>query len=262
MKLNLHVTLTPGWTATTRGPTTTPRGVVVGNAIGSNGGPSPSTPEAGGKLLSLFTQSPLQFGPRLVAGALSTVLEEGISAPQKDLERLQLIVNSDAENKEQQILTEVEDRIAQFVSIGTEKETELLALLPLPEGLRELLGPGDAGASRSSGSKPLATWTITDATDSDNEEIDEYVTPEATASGQAASELSEIQGAVMALRENIEALKTNAEESKVGMLRLNIRDAANTVRQKLDQQQMTSGSSDVNSALMEAKQLLTEVDTL
>ena len=239
-------------------------------AAASNGGPNSNNNannannrSSSDSPLTLFSQNPLQFGPRLVAGALSTVLEEGIAAPQRDLERLQLIVNSDADDKQEQIVAEIEDRIARFVSLGTEKESELMASLPLPDGIREMLQTGEAGASGGR-SKPLATWTVTTSTDTMDgvEEVDEYVTPEVTASGQAASELSQIQAAVAALRENIEALKTNEDDSKVGMLKLNIREAASTVRQKLDQQQMTTGSSDVNSALVEAKALLTEVETL
>ena len=88
------------------------------------------------------------------------------------------------------------------------------------------------------------------------------MTPEVTASGQAASELREIQSAVTVLRENIEALGTNSDESKVGMLRLNIRESANTVKQKLEQQRMGTNSADVDSALLEAKSLLMEVEGL
>lgn len=229
----------------------------TGDSQGGNGDNS--------RLLSLFSQSPLQFGPRMLAGAVATVLEEGLAAPQRDLERLQLIVNSDADNKEQQILAEVEDRIVQFVSLGTEKEGELIASLPLPDPLRELLGTeGGASGERAENTntgKPLATWTITSTMD-DEIDVEEYVTPESTASGQAASELNEIRAAVMVLRENIEALKTNTDESRVGMLKLNIRESANTVRQKLDQQQMGTNTPDINSALLEARSLLTEVDTL
>ena len=93
-------------------------------------------------------------------------------------------------------------------------------------------------------------------------DVEEYVTPEATASGQAASELREIQSAVTVLRENIEALRTNGDESKVGMLRLNIRESANTVKQKLEQQRMGMNSGDVDSALLEARSLLIEVEAL
>lgn len=213
-----------------------------------------------GRLLSLFAQNPLQFGPRMLAGAVATVLEEGFAAPQRDLERLQLIVNSDTDDKDQQILAEVEDRIVRFVSLGTEKETELVASLPLPDPLRELLGTqGDVNPE--SDSKPLASWTITETMD-EAIDIEEFVTPEAMASGQAASELREIQAAVTVLRENIEALRANSDESKVGMLRLNIRESANTVGQKLDQQRLGTNSADVDSALLEARSLLTEVEAL
>ncbi len=219
-----------------------------------------------GRLLSLFSQSPLQFGPRMLAGAVVTVLEEGLGAPQRDLERLQLIVNSDTDDKDQQILAEVEDRIVRFVSLGAEKETELMASLPLPDPLKELLGT-QGGVVAERDSKPLASWTITDTMDVAGEgvesiELEEYVTPEVTASGQAASELREIQSAVTVLRENIEALGTNSDESKVGMLRLNIRESANTVKQKLEQQRMGTNSADVDSALLEAKSLLMEVEGL
>lgn len=220
-----------------------------------------------GRLLSLFSQSPLQFGPRMLAGAVATVLEEGFAAPQRDLERLQLIVNSDTDDKDQQILAEVEDRIVQFVSMGAEKETELMASLPLPDTLRELLGTQGNGTVEQRVAKPLASWTITDTMDGVDEgaevvDVEEYVTPEATASGQAASELREIQSAVTVLRENIEALRTNGDESKVGMLRLNIRESANTVKQKLEQQRMGMNSGDVDSALLEARSLLIEVEAL
>jgi hypothetical protein len=203
----------------------------------------------------------------MLAGAVATVLEEGFAAPQRDLERLQLIVNSDTDDKDQQILAEVEDRIVQFVSMGAEKETELMASLPLPDTLRELLGTQGNGTVEQRVAKPLASWTITDTMDGVDEgaevvDVEEYVTPEATASGQAASELREIQSAVTVLRENIEALRTNGDESKVGMLRLNIRESANTVKQKLEQQRMGMNSGDVDSALLEARSLLIEVEAL
>merc|ERR1719183_1388438 len=134
---------------TTRTTTRTSRSMTY--AAASNGGPNnnnnANNRSSSDSLLTLFSQNPLQFGPRLVAGALSTVLEEGIAAPQRDLERLQLIVNSDADDKQEQIVAEIEDRIARFVSLGTGKESELMASLPLPDGIREMLQTGEAGAS-------------------------------------------------------------------------------------------------------------------
>ena len=234
------------------------------------------------KVISLFAASPLQFGPRLVAGALATALEEGINAPLRDIERMQMILNSDADGntKQEQLLSDVENRIAGFVSLGTEKENEVIKSLKqsvpeevqasLPDSVREFLFPATEDVFRgvgSNGSKQVATWTISDIDEySDDDGLEqEYVTPEATAMGQAASELSEIQGSVVLLKKNVEALKSNTDVSKAGILKLNVRDAAKNVEQKLDQRTGSTRNSDnpdVDSALAEARSLLKEVEDL
>lgn len=86
----------------------------------------------------------------------------------------------------------------------------------------------------------------------------------ALAANQVAAELVEIQTAVVAVKDALTALKTNAEPSKEGMLRLNLREASQGLQGRLQQTRPGSRSSDaaVDQAVEEAEALLGEVNAL
>jgi hypothetical protein len=234
--------------------------------------------------------------------ALGVLLSTG-DALQKipqDVERVNKILSDEAmpmEGKQKEILMGVEDRLLEFVEKGVGVENGVIETLTnsipqevqgsLPEPLRELLltprqvargsNNEDVPLSRN---KPLATWTITTSMDDDvysngngvvleEEEEEEFemtpVTAARTAQGQAAAELVDIETSVSSLRQSIDALKSNADDSKTGMLKLNVREAGQSLSQRIEQRAVSSRSSgnpDIDAAILEAKELLNEVNTL
>jgi hypothetical protein len=91
------------------------------------------------------------------------------------------------------------------------------------------------------------------------------LTAASTAKGQAAAELVDLRNSVLVLKENVEALKDNKDDSKIGMLKLNVREAAQSLSQRIEQRAISSASSgnpDIDAALIEAKELLSEVNIL
>eukprot|EP00889_Picochlorum_renovo_P004150 jgi/Picre1/31180/NNA_006534.t1 len=258
--------------------------------------------EPGDRLGPIVTSSPLDFlsfGPRVAVGVLLSTGEALQKIPQ-DVERVNKILSDEAmpmEGKQKEILMEVEDRILEFVEKGVGVENGVIETLTnsipqelqgsLPEPLRELLltprqvarGSSD-DAVTSNRNKPLATWTITTSVDEDvysngngvvmeEEEEEEFemtpVTAARTAQGQAAAELVDIEMSVSSLRTSIEALKSNTDESKTGMLKLNVREAGQSLSQRIEQRAISSrsaGNPDIDAAISEAKELLNEVNTL
>lgn len=257
-----------------------------------------TTKRPGDRLGSLVmsTENPLDlvsFVPRLTVGALFSTVEEGVRLVQSDIERVTMILSDEAmqsDEKQTQLLLELEDRLAGFVEKGIEKENEVIDTLQrtipeeiqgsLPEQVKELLFEKRELKKQEPGKgKPLATWTLSeddvvvmngsgriDIEEYQEEDIEEYVpSPEVTARGQAAAELVDIQGSVMVLKENVAAFKSNTDESKNGMLKLNVREASQSLSQKIEQRSVStknSGNPDIDAALVEAKELLQEVNTL
>lgn len=198
---------------------------------------------------------------------------------------------------------EVEDRLVTFLERGLVAENEAIAtvsdVIPedvksvLPEELRKaILTPRPipseeaatsewgTAATAESDAKPLATWTIT-SMDEDDKQFGGRSTASSTgmatgdkeapasattvAASQAAAELVEIQAAVFAVRESLSALQTNPDASREGMLKLNLREAVQSLSRRLEQcGPATSSSSDngVGSAVEEAQALLTEVQAI
>jgi len=258
--------------------------------------------EPGDRLGPIVTSSPLDFlsfGPRVALGVLLSTGDALQKIPQ-DVERVNKILSDEAmpmEGKQKEILMGVEDRLLEFVEKGVGVENGVIETLTnsipqevqgsLPEPLRELLltprqvargsNNEDVPLSRN---KPLATWTITTSMDDDvysngngvvleEEEEEEFemtpVTAARTAQGQAAAELVDIETSVSSLRQSIDALKSNADDSKTGMLKLNVREAGQSLSQRIEQRAVSSRSSgnpDIDAAILEAKELLNEVNTL
>lgn len=257
--------------------------------------------EPGDRLGPIVTSSPLDFlsfGPRVAVGVLLSTGEALQKIPQ-DVERVNKILSDEAmpmEGKQKEILMEVEDRILEFVEKGVGVENGVIETLTnsipqevqgsLPEPLRELLltprqvaRGGSNDAVTSNRNKPLATWTITTSVDEEvysngngvvmEEEEEEFemtpVTAARTAQGQAAAELVDIETSVSSLRKSIEALKSNTDDSKTGMLKLNVREAGQSLSQRIEQRAIssrTAGNPDIDAAILEAKELLNEVNTL
>lgn len=257
--------------------------------------------EPGDRLGPIVTSSPLDFlsfGPRVALGVLLSTGDALQKIPQ-DVERVNKILSDEAmpmEGKQKEILMGVEDRLLEFVEKGVDVENGVIETLTnsipqevqgsLPEPLRELLLTPRQVARGStnedvplSRNKPLATWTITTSMDEDvysngngvvlEEEEEEFemtpVTAARTAQGQAAAELMDIETSVSSLRQSIDALKSNADDSKTGMLKLNVREAGQSLSQRIEQRAVSSRSSgnpDIDAAILEAKELLNEVNTL
>lgn len=258
--------------------------------------------EPGDRLGPIVTSSPLDFlsfGPRVALGVLLSTGDALQKIPQ-DVERVNKILSDEAmpmEGKQKEILMGVEDRLLEFVEKGVGVENGVIETLTnsipqevqgsLPEPLRELLLTPRQVARGStnedvplSRNKPLATWTITTSMDEDvysngngvvleEEEEEEFemtpVTAARTAQGQAAAELVDIETSVSSLRQSIDALKSNADDSKTGMLKLNVREAGQSLSQRIEQRAVSSRSSgnpDIDAAILEAKELLNEVNTL
>ena len=256
----------------------------------------------GDRLGSLSTDGPLDlvsFVPRLTVGALFSTLEDGVRLVQTDVERISMILSDERmgnEEKQKQLLLELEDRVVGFVEKGIEKENDIIDTLKrsvpeeiqgsLPEEVKELLFERRE-VKGSRGGKPLATWTLSDEDVvvmnsnggggrggvmgpqeqlQQQEEEEEYMpSPEVTAQGQAAAELVDIQSSVMVLKENVVAFKSNTDESKNGMLKLNVREASQRLSQKIEQRSVSaanSGNPDIDAALVEARELLQEVNSV
>lgn len=235
----------------------------------------------------------VSFVPRLTIGALvSTIEEDVVGLAQSDIERFAMILSDEGlgrEEKQEQLLLGIEERVAGFVEKGIEKENDVVDTLKqtvpediresLPEQVKELLFERRRGLVNDSAPNgrgvALETWTLSEEdvmsygiveTEGGFQEEEEYVpSPEATARGQATAELMDIQSSVKVLKENVAALQSNTDESKNGMLMLNVREARESLSQRIEQCQMSShalGNPDIAAALVEAKELLLDVNSI
>ncbi|KAL4429817.1 hypothetical protein ABPG77_010934 [Micractinium sp. CCAP 211/92] len=243
----------------------------------------------GDKLLPLL-RTPfdlLALPGRVALGTLQS-LPEVLEKIPSDVERLTMLAQDarPLEAKQAEVLGELEDRVVSYLQKGAAAESEVLgsvgAVLPeqlkeaLPEPLKEALRPraydGSSGASSNgAGSKPLATWTITSDAEEDLIVVEEAVedlppmTPAAIAASQTAAEVMEVNAAVAALREQLAAMQSNTDPSRQPMIRLNLREAEETLARRLEQmtpEHRTVGDVGVQTALQEAEALLAEVRAL
>ena len=224
------------------------------------------------------------------------------------------------EEKQQEVLLEIEDRIAAFIERGLVAENDVISavneVIPedvksqLPEEVRSAVLtprplPSSYSSTTSSGAndddwtttpttpyasydtKPMATWTIT-SMDDDSDNGPSYGTNGATsmvdisnsnsnsnsttgstttvAASQAAAELVEIQSAVLFLQDQLAALQANNDPSRTSMLKLNLREASQSLSRRLEQRAVpaagSGGDATVAAAVEEANALLSEVETL
>jgi hypothetical protein len=221
-----------------------------------------------------------------------------------DLERLSALLTDPRplDEKQNEVLLEVESRMAGFLERGLGAENEIVTqmdtILPreikdaMPEELRQaMLMPREVPSSSVDAfdgtDKPLATWTITSMDEEDGTTERFYSASMQAASGstsapgpsnvddeppasaatvaasQAAAELVEIQSAVMSVREQLSTLQSNADASKIPMIKLNLREAAQSLNRRLDQRSVVADNgadSAATVAVEEARALLIEVE--
>ncbi|EFN59842.1 hypothetical protein CHLNCDRAFT_49694 [Chlorella variabilis] len=250
--------------------------------------------QPGDKLLPLL-RTPfdlLALPGRVALGTLQS-LPEILEKLPADVERLSLLAQDPRplEDKQAEVLGELEDRVCGYLQKGTDTEAEVLgsvgAVLPdtlkeaLPETLKDALKPrsgaGDdawSGSSSSNGNgsgppKPLATWTITSDDETvvvvEEEENLPPMTPAAIAASQTAAEVMEVNAAVAALHEQLTALQANTDPSRANMIKLNLREAEQMLAGRLEQMAPSHravGDATVQAAIREAEALLLEVRAL
>ena len=143
------------------------------------------------------------------------------------------------------------------------------------------------GFSSSSSEKPLATWTISSMDEEDGAatfggpssagrtsssngngssaegQQSTPVSPAAVAASQAAAELVEIQTAVLAVKNQLAELQANTDVSRTSMLKLNLREATQSLSGRLEQRALVvNADPSMAGAVEEAQVLLTEVRSL
>ena len=200
-------------------------------------------------------------------------------------------------------MQELENRVAVFMERGLEAENEVITTIndvipeemksAIPEEVRKAVltprpipsadsddwttAPAPAYGNDAAG---MATWTITSMDEDDTRtfgastgygvtavmEVEEPPASAATvAASQAAAELVEIQSAVLFVKDQLTALQANTDVSRISMLKLNLREAVQSLARRLDQRALPAAASAdpaVAAAVEEAQVLLDEVNSL
>ena len=233
--------------------------------------------------------------------ALGAVLStnENLSRLPEDVEKVSTLLSDPRpiEEKQREVFGEIEDRVAGFLTASLNIENEVImqidGVLPqeakdaMPEPLRNFLTVREVTSlDYNADSKPLATWTITSMDEEDGEVMtvqdrvpysgsrntlaqEEAVdVPPASAAtvaeSQAAAEMVEIQSAVMAVREQLDKLQNNKDEAQIPMIKLNLREATQSLARRLEQRSgvLTGKDASAAAAIAEAQELLEEVENL
>lgn len=186
------------------------------------------------------------------------------------------------------VITTINEVIPEEVKSALPEEVRKAVLTPRPIPSAETDDWTTAPAPGYGGDgAPMATWTITSMDEEDSStfgpsgnvvtmstasgtvaamEIEEPPATAATvAASQAAAELVEIQSAVMFVKDQLAALQANTDASKIGMLKLNLREATQSLARRLDQRAVPAAAGSdpaVAAAVEEAQTLLNEVQTL
>ena len=200
-------------------------------------------------------------------------------------------------------MQELDNRVAVFMERGLEAENEVITTIndvipeemksAIPEEVRKAVltprpipsadsddwttAPAPAYGNDAAG---MATWTITSMDEDDTRtfgastgygvtavmEVEEPPASAATvAASQAAAELVEIQSAVLFVKDQLTALQANTDVSRISMLKLNLREAVQSLARRLDQRALPAAASAdpaVAAAVEEAQVLLDEVNSL
>lgn len=247
---------------------------------------APNQSQPGDRILPLL-RTPFDIfalGPRLSLGALSSIPDLLQQIP-TDVEKISVLLQDPRpiEYKQAEVMEVLEDRIARYVEKGTAVEGDVLetvsAMLPqelknaLPDDVKNALLRSkrldDTYTNTSvSNGKPIATWTFSsvEVQSSDDEfAITIPATGTDVAADQVLAELEAGQTAATALRERLAELAANADPSRDGMLRLNVREAEGSLARWLEQLSPSSRNMrdpPVADAVKEAESLLAEVQTL
>ena len=200
-------------------------------------------------------------------------------------------------------MQELENRVAVFMERGLEAENDVITTIndvipeemksAIPEEVRKAVltprpipsadsddwttAPAPAYGNDAAG---MATWTITSMDEDDTRtfgastgygvtavmEVEEPPASAATvAASQAAADLVEIQSAVLFVKDQLTALQANTDVSRISMLKLNLREAVQSLARRLDQRALPAAASAdpaVAAAVEEAQVLLDEVNSL
>ena len=182
---------------------------------------------------------------------------------------------------ENDVITTINDVIPEEMKSAIPEEVRKAVLTPRPIPSADsddwTTAPAPAYGNDAAG---MATWTITSMDEDDTRtfgastgygvtavmEVEEPPASAATvAASQAAAELVEIQSAVLFVKDQLTALQANTDVSRISMLKLNLREAVQSLARRLDQRALPAAASAdpaVAAAVEEAQVLLDEVNSL
>ncbi|DBA93499.1 TPA: hypothetical protein ACH3X3_013598 [Trebouxia sp. C0006] len=217
-----------------------------------------------GPQLKQWLRSPfdiLALGPRATLGALLNAAELAQAMP-AEMEKLQMLAQDPRPFQEKQavLAQEVEATIASLVERGVMAESEIVASLQqvLPEQFQQLI-PSEL--------RNVAPQSPAVAQQQAQEAFYEEppLSAEQLSICQSAEELAELQTAVSGVREALSDLRANVELSRAPVLKVNVRDARDSLRRRVNQispETSARQGAPVNDAIREANNLLVEVDAV
>lgn len=217
-----------------------------------------------GPRLSQWLRSPfdvLALCPRASLGALLNATELAQALP-SEIEKLQMLAQDPRPLQEKQTILaqEFETSLAGLVERGVVAESEIVASLKqvLPEQFQTLIPQEIRNAAPQS---PAVTQQ--QAQEAFYEEPP--LSAEQLSISQSAEELSELKAAVQGVREALADLRSNVEPSRSTVLKVNVRDARDSLRRRINQLSPETSSiqgAPVSAATLEANSLLAEVDAV
>lgn len=217
-----------------------------------------------GPQLKQWLRSPfdiLALGPRATLGALLNAAELAQSMP-AELEKLQMLAQDPRPMQEKQavIAKEIEATVASLVERGVVAESEIVASLQqvLPEQFQQLIPSELRNVTPQS---PAVTQQ--QAQEAFYEEPP--LSAEQMSISQSAEELAELRTAVLGVREALSDLRANTEPSRASVLKLNVRDARDSLQRRVHQispETSARQGAPVKAATIEASSLLAEVDAV
>lgn len=203
------------------------------------------------------------FGPRATLGALLSLPERLQTLP-TDVQRVAELVQDPrpVEEKQQLVLQEVEDTLVTFLERGATVETDILSniklLLPpdVTKQLDEFIPPPPNAQAAQQGYAEVVVV----------EEPPVIYTADSVLENQIAAEMTEIKGAVAALKATLEDVRSNTDPTRTSMLRLNLKEARDILQRRLQETAPgiapagTGSDASLSAATREASVLLDEVD--
>lgn len=206
----------------------------------------------------------LSFGPRAGTGALLS-LPSRLQTLENDIQRARELAQDPRplEEKQRELLKELEDLVVDFLEKGATIEQDVLANLKtvLPEQAANLL-------------TELIPTPPFQRTQSTSAQADMNVQPmvyqgtsrygqDDVMAEQISSEISEIRNAVSGLKASLEAMRTNTEPADAKILMLNLKEARDQLQRRLGEiAPATASDASISAAEREARILLNEVDAM